>query len=98
MGAAPGVPAVFTRSFSRLPTGAGEKDFPEPAVWAGAGGPVRLSCGCCLRRTCGGHTPEGPLDRLPSPRLHKIASSLIYSGDHESGVRETYRARLFEYL
>lgn len=54
--------------------------------------------GSCLRRTCEGHTPEGPLGRLPSPRLRRVASSLIYSGDRESGVRETYRARLLEYL
>lgn len=53
---------------------AGEKDFPEPVVWAAAHcvhtlprrrvvvgwGPVLSSCDCCLRRTCGSHTPAGP--------------------------------------
>ena len=54
-------------------TAAGE-DFPEPVVWAAAHrvhtlpgrrveagwGPVLSSCDCCLRRTCGSHTPAGP--------------------------------------
>lgn len=45
-----------------------------------------------------GSQHHGSPQMASKPRLSQGASGSVYSGDEGSGVEETYRVRLFEYL